>query len=170
MGDTLRIGAHESVTIVRSDPECLQLEARYDPHGTAPPRHFHPHHDERFEVVEGELSVDLGRDSERFGPGAGFEVRRGIVHRMWNDGDVPVLLRWWSTPAGQAESWFRGLAALQQASVDARKPGLELLAFATHAAAHRDTFRLVLGNSPLLGTVLVGGLGGIGRLLGRSVR
>lgn len=170
MGDTLKIGAHESVTIVRSDAECLQLEARYDPHGNPPPQHIHPRHDERFEVVEGELSVDLGRDRERFGPGTGFEVPRGTVHRMWNDGDVPVVVRWWSTPAMQAESWFRGLAALQQATADAGKSGPDLLAFATHAARHRDSFRLVLGNSPVLGSVFVTCLGGIGRLLGRSVR
>ncbi len=170
MGDTLKIGAHESVTIVRSDAECLELEARYEAHGNPPPQHFHPSHDERFEVVQGELSVDLGRDSERFGAGDTFEVPHGTVHRMWNGGEEPVLVRWWSTPAMQAESWFRGLAALQQATADAGKSGPDLLAFATHAAGHRDSFRLVLNNSPLLGTVFVGCLGGIGRLLGRSVR
>ncbi|MFC7623377.1 cupin domain-containing protein [Microlunatus sp. GCM10028923] len=169
MGDTLRIGAHEAVTIRRSDPDCLELEARYEPHGSPPPAHFHPGHDERFEVVEGRLSVDLGGTNESYEAGAGFAIPRGTVHRMWNGGAEPVVVHWWSTPALQAESWFRGLAALQQSAAAAGSSRPDLLAFAAHAAGHRDTFRLVLGNSPLLGSLFVGCLGGIGRLLGRSV-
>lgn len=167
MSEELKIGGHETVTVVRSDAECLQLEARYEPHGAPPPHHFHPNHDERFEVVEGDLSVDLDQRSEVFGPGSEFQVPRGAVHRMWNGGDVAVVVRWWSTPANQAESWFRGLAALQRSAGAAGKSRPDLLAFAAHAAGHRDTFRLVLGNSPLLGAAFVGCLGGIGRLLGR---
>ncbi|GAB3752971.1 cupin domain-containing protein [Microlunatus parietis] len=167
MGDTLRIGAHEAVTIRRSDPDCLELEARYEPHGSPPPAHFHPAHDERFEVVAGRLSVELGGINESYEAGAGFGIPRGTVHRMWNSGGAPAVVRWWSTPAMQAESWFRGLAALQRSAAAAGKARPDLLAFAAHAAGHRDTFRLVLGNSTLLGAVFVGCLGGIGRLLGR---
>lgn len=169
MGDTLRIGAHEAVTIRRSDADCLELEARYEPHGAPPPAHFHPGHDERFEVVEGILTVDRDGRSEQYEPGAEFAIPRGTVHRMWNGGETPVVVRWWSTPAMQAESWFRGLAALQRAAAAAGRSRPDLLAFAAHAAGHRDTFRLVLGNSALLGSLLVGCLGGLGRLLGRSV-
>lgn len=167
MGRSLQIGAHETVTIIRSDQECLELEARYAPDGSPPPAHFHPGHDERFEVRAGELSVDLGPRSERFGKGTEFEVPRGTVHRMWNAGAEPVVIRWWSTPAKNAESWFRGLAELQRDAADSAKGRPDLLAFAAHAAAHRDTFRLVLNGSRLLGSLFVGCLGGIGTLLGR---
>lgn len=43
----------QSVTIVRSDAECLELEVRYEPHGNLSHQHFNPNHDERFEVVQG---------------------------------------------------------------------------------------------------------------------
>jgi quercetin dioxygenase-like cupin family protein len=58
MGETLKITPTESIEILSSDQEALLLEATYLP-GKPPPKHFHPEQDEHFEVLEGEVRVDL---------------------------------------------------------------------------------------------------------------
>jgi quercetin dioxygenase-like cupin family protein len=58
MGETLKITPTESIEILSSDQEALLLEATYLP-GKPPPKHLHPEQDEHFEVLEGEVRVDL---------------------------------------------------------------------------------------------------------------
>jgi quercetin dioxygenase-like cupin family protein len=58
MGETLKITLTESIEILSSDQEALLLEATYLP-GKPPPKHLHPEQDEHFEVLEGEVRVDL---------------------------------------------------------------------------------------------------------------
>ena len=45
--------------------------------------HFHKHdrEDEYFQVMEGELHIDLEGSSVALGPGQGYMVPRGVVHR-----------------------------------------------------------------------------------------
>jgi mannose-6-phosphate isomerase-like protein (cupin superfamily) len=45
--------------------------------------HFHKHdlEDEYFQVMEGELTIDLEGSSVKLSPGQGFVVPRGVTHR-----------------------------------------------------------------------------------------
>lgn len=45
--------------------------------------HFHKHdlEDEYFQVMEGEFFIDLEGSTVKLGPGQGFMVPRGVVHR-----------------------------------------------------------------------------------------
>jgi hypothetical protein len=56
MRETLKLGPHDSLEIVSSTPEALEVEASYRPGGSPPPAHLHPAQDERFEVLEGSVS------------------------------------------------------------------------------------------------------------------
>ena len=42
MGDVLKLGPHDSLEIVSSTAEALEVEASYRPLGSPPPAHFHP--------------------------------------------------------------------------------------------------------------------------------
>lgn len=169
MADTVSISAHESLEIVSSTPERLDVVATYLPHGTPPPRHRHPMQTESFEVTAGTLQVELGGVSRTVAAGESFEVPAGTLHRMWNGGDEPTTARWVTEPRLRTEEWFGGLHALNERSAVHGKDGPDVLGFAAHAAGHRDVFRPVLvAGSAGVTRVLIAVLGGIGRLLGRQ--
>lgn len=169
MADTVSMSAHESLEIVSSTPERLEVVATYLPHGTPPPRHRHPAQTESFDVTAGTLQVELDGAARTVATGESFEVPAGTLHRMWNGGDVPTTARWVTEPRLQTEEWFRGLDTLNKRSAARGMDGPDVLGFAAHAAGHRDVFRPVLvAGSAGLTQVLIAVLGGIGRLLGRQ--
>lgn len=165
----LRIGSG-TFRVVRADADCFELEATYAPHGSPPPRHLHPRHDEHFEIRSGTLTVDLGDGVVEYGAGQSFDVRRGTPHRMWNANDQPVQLRWRNTPALRCESYFRGLTELYETAARRGRDSPDPLALAAHAHRHRDLFQLVTAGSPLLGRALIAVLGTLRRLVERVRR
>ena len=90
MGTTLKLTPIQSVTVVRSEPELLEVETEYAPQGIAPPKHFHPEQDERFEVLEGSLRVNVDGEERDLAAGEAIEIPRKAVHQMWNPGDEPA--------------------------------------------------------------------------------
>jgi len=73
MSDTLKLTPTESVTVRRSDPELLEVEATYGSAGKQPPKHFHPEQDVAGQpepVVRGLLAITavFGR-MRGYGPG-----------------------------------------------------------------------------------------------------
>src|SRR4051812_29490178 len=111
MSETLKLGPHDSLEIVSSDAEAFEVLATYRPGGSPPPAHFHPAQDERFEVLEGAVSVRVDGEERELPDGSAIEIGRGQVHQMWNPGTEPARVRWLTTPAGRTEQWFRTLDA-----------------------------------------------------------
>jgi len=94
-------------------------------------------------VLAGTLTVELGGEVRRYAAGEGFDVSRGTVHRMSNDGSEPTRVRWTTSPAGRTLDWFRDLEATQR-----RVGGSKLkraAAFPPLLYKYRDTFRLARG-------------------------
>jgi quercetin dioxygenase-like cupin family protein len=60
--------------------------------------HVHRSFTERFEVVEGEIGVQLGRDRHRLGPGQDLQVPAGVPHRFFNATDTRARFRVELTP------------------------------------------------------------------------
>ena len=162
----LRIGSG-TYRVVRSDADCLELEATYAPHGSPPPRHLHPGHDEHFEIRSGALKVDLGQGAVDVRAGESFDVPRGTPHLMWNPGDEPAEVVWRNTPALRCEAYFRGLAELHEEAARRGHPSPDPLALAAHAQRYRELFQLVTAGSPLLGRAVISVLGTLGRLAER---
>lgn len=107
-GEAIKLGESQSLRIVTSTPGALELEATWAPGGKPPPRHYHPQQDERFEVLAGELTIEVGGDPPRvLRPGDILEVPKGVAHRMWNHGAEPTKARWRITPALRTEEMFR---------------------------------------------------------------
>jgi quercetin dioxygenase-like cupin family protein len=98
-GNTLRL--------VRITAELLEMEATYSGEGAMPPPHFHPSQDERFEVLEGAVTVVVDGESRRHEAGEAFDVPAGTVHQMGGDGQARV--RWEVRPALRTADLFEAL-------------------------------------------------------------
>lgn len=136
----LRISPTQTLEVLRSDREVFEVETTYAPGGVEPPAHYHPHHDEHFEILAGTVHAVVDGSAIDLAAGEHLQVRRGQVHAFWNVAQEPARVRWTSRPATQVDSWFTGLAALV---ATAMQTGQDIApdAFAAHLAAHRDTFR-----------------------------
>lgn len=108
MGDThLRLGEHQKLRIVSSTPDQLTIESTWQASDQKPPSHYHPNQDERFEILEGEVTVELGRDPARsLRAGDTLDVPRGTPHRMWNAGPETARALWHVTPAMRTGEMF----------------------------------------------------------------
>ena len=109
ISDTLHIGIHEDLTVIRADADVFEIEATYRPHGSSPSPHLHPGQDEHLAVLDGALHVVLGRQARELAAGQELTILRGHVHRMWNQGSQAARVCWTTTPALGTEQWFRGL-------------------------------------------------------------
>jgi mannose-6-phosphate isomerase-like protein (cupin superfamily) len=109
VGDTYRLREDESVTIRALAPERLELDARWGPGHRPPPKHSHPSQGEHFEVLEGELTVEAGRERRVLRVGDEFDVARQTVHRMWNAGDAPARATWTVSPALRTAEMFEAM-------------------------------------------------------------
>lgn len=163
IGETLRLTPSESVTILASTAQALEVEATYGAGGKPPPKHLHPAQDEHFEVLEGSLRVRAGDEQRVLREGETIEILRETPHQMWNPGEAQARVRWQTRPAGRTESWFRDIDALNRAA-GGGMPGP--LAFAAVVAEYGDTFRLAVRPQPVVGGALAG-LAFVARLLGR---
>src|SRR5512143_3633106 len=74
------------------------------------PRHIHYEQDERFYVVEGEDTMDGGRERFRLKPGDSAVGPRKVPHVWAFVGDGLGRLLGTITPAGQLEAFFRATA------------------------------------------------------------
>ena len=130
--DTMRLSEAQTVRVVSSGPEVLQLESTWAPGPNRPPKHWHPRQVEFFEVLAGELTVELGDLPPRvLQEGEVLDIPARTPHRMWNAGPAEARALWRVTPALRTEEMFRfmsgGTGGLR---------GLRL------AWAFRDEFRL----------------------------
>jgi mannose-6-phosphate isomerase-like protein (cupin superfamily) len=156
---TLYLTPQESVHIREHSSDVLEVEGRWAPNASAPPKHFHPEQDEAFEVLEGVVRARIDGVERSFTAGESFAVPRGAVHQLWNPGDGPARAIWRTTPAGRTAQWFEDLASL--GGTDGLPGPLALGAYLTE---YSDVIRLA-GPQPLLRPLLAT-LGAIGRLRG----
>lgn len=161
----LKLTPIESVEIRSSNTEELEVLVTYL-HGDPPPKHFHPEQDERFEVTEGTVRVELDGEVRDLGPGDSLEIPRGAAHRLWNPEGKPARAIWQTFPAGRTLQWFRALDALHREGRTGKDGQPGPLAFGVMLSEYRDVFRLA-GPDLLLRPAL-GVLGALGRARGYS--
>lgn len=144
MATTLKLTSSESVTLVESRPELLEVEGSYDPSVHPPPPHLHPTQDERFEVLEGSLRTRVGGVERDLGVGDQLDIRRRTPHQIWNPNPEPARVTWQTRPGGRTEEWFRALDRLQnQGKVD--RDGMpRRLSMLPLLLRYRDVFRLAI--------------------------
>jgi quercetin dioxygenase-like cupin family protein len=91
----------------RVDPEALVMEASYSGEAGMPPMHLHPSQTERFEVLEGSMSTNIGNEERVYETGESFEVPAGTPHQM--AAQEPTRMRWEVTPALRTAEFFERL-------------------------------------------------------------
>jgi quercetin dioxygenase-like cupin family protein len=65
---------------------CLIVATKVPPGVAGPPRHRHPS-DQTYFVVQGELSIELGQQTEVAKARSAVFIPAGLPHHNWNDGD-----------------------------------------------------------------------------------
>ena len=165
MGETLKLTDSESVEIVGSGAQSLEVEATYGPSGTAPPKHLHPAQDESFRVIEGRIRAVAGEQHRELEAGDELEIPRGVAHQMWNPYEEPARVSWTTSPAGRTADWFRAVDALVRRGRAGGVGGA--LSFGALLDEYDDTFRLAVGPAAVVG-VAVKALGFAGRLTGHG--
>lgn len=167
-GDVFTLHDGERVTVrtpaAETNGELLEVEAEWAPLEHRPPVHFHPAQTERFEVREGELSVEVEGATHVLRTGDSFDIPRGAVHKMWNSGETTTRASWQVRPALRTEEFFATVHGLRASGHRNRAGMLTPLAAGAVLAEYRDEFRVPIPG-PLQRPVLAV-LGALARVRG----
>jgi quercetin dioxygenase-like cupin family protein len=166
---TYKLTPSEAVTVRRREPDVLEVEGSYGPHGKPPPAHFHPDQDEHFEVLEGVLRTKVDGTERLLEQGDVLDIPSGTPHQMWNDSDEPARVRWETKPAGRTEEWFRSIDSLYEDGTVKEDGRASPLAFGVLLKEYSDVFRLAVGPEPLTKPI-VSLLAALGRVRGYRPR
>ena len=130
-------------TAEETDGAFILFEDRM-PRGKTTPLHTHPHEDETFIVLEGEILVHVEGNEHRVGPGGVAVVARGARHAFLVTSEMARILAL-QTP-GSGEAFYRDASEPSTDETDAeRPPDLDLL----RAAAERNPSCIeILGPPP----------------------
>jgi mannose-6-phosphate isomerase-like protein (cupin superfamily) len=96
-------------TAATTDGAYFEFDAVGKGRGVVAQPHVHVRQTEHFEVIEGELRLDVGGRSHRLGPGEKMTVAPGARHRQRNAGPSRVRIR--HEPAGESEAFFARLSS-----------------------------------------------------------
>jgi mannose-6-phosphate isomerase-like protein (cupin superfamily) len=95
------------------DGDILRVEVWAEP-GSAVPDHFHPRLEERWEVVEGEVTFRVAGDERPAGPGDRLVAPVGVRHSFENTGSKPSYLRVEVEPPLMLQEFLEEAAALNR--------------------------------------------------------
>lgn len=97
----------------------------------APPEHLHLREEERFAVLEGEMTVQANGQETVVPVGGVYVVEPGVAHTWWNSGTGPLRVHTEFRPAGNMQSFFEtfcGLAQEGRADANGQPPLLQIAA------------------------------------------
>lgn len=84
----------------------LRMEVVASAGAASPPRHVHRQSEERFEILDGEVTVLIGKESRLLRPGDTCRIPPGQAHTWHNSGDQPARMLVEFTPPGGTRSFF----------------------------------------------------------------
>jgi quercetin dioxygenase-like cupin family protein len=146
-GDTLTNPATgEVIRFVRAAAdtggEYVLIEVVVEPNGAVAAAHVHPYQTETFEILEGEVTFKLGKQTIVAQAGQTIRVVPGVAHKFWNDGETDARFRTEVRPALQFESLIETMFALANDGKTNRKGLPNPLRLAVIANHHFDDVRL----------------------------
>lgn len=125
-----RFAAASQQTQYCYDGETLRFEDVIAGDDPGPPMHFHPKQIERFQVLDGSMSIRLEGQQRLLAAGDSIEIAAGQVHSFHTKGSAGVRLLIELAPAGEMEAFFKGLA---RAKREGRYPLLQIAVMYTSA-------------------------------------
>jgi mannose-6-phosphate isomerase-like protein (cupin superfamily) len=152
-------------TSAQTDGESVLVETIVRPDGFVAAAHVHPNQAERFEILEGLVTLRIGRDELVVGPGDVTVVSPGTPHRFRNAGDTDARFLCEIRPALQFESLIETMFTLAAEGKTNRRGFPNPLRLAVIARAHFDTVRLPFPPDGVQRAALAVGAP-VGRLLG----
>ncbi|HEX6710827.1 MAG TPA: cupin domain-containing protein [Rubrobacter sp.] len=152
-------------TAEETDGTLLEVEAVYTkPSPSRPPTHYHPAQEERFEVLSGEVRVQVGGEARTLREGETLVIPAGTRHEMWAEAEG-VRVNWQTRPAMKTETFFETVWGLSRDGMTGSNGTPNLLQAAVIAQAYANEFRLA--RPPwLMQRVLFAMLARLGRLFG----
>jgi mannose-6-phosphate isomerase-like protein (cupin superfamily) len=130
-GDVFELNDGEKVLVrtasADSGGQLLEVEAEWVPKSHRPLPHFHPSQDEHFEILDGEVTVKLGKEQRVLRAGDSVDIPRGTVHTFANTGSTVARAKWQVRPAQRTEFMFETVHRLREAGHGA-SGGLDLVA------------------------------------------
>ena len=149
--------------IMRNGEVWLELKGSLPPRREGPPLHIHFLEDEEGHVASGTLTGIVDGRRITIGPGESGTLPRGLPHRWWNEGDVPLVFTGYAHPLIDVDRYIQAVFEILNASPEGR-PSLFYMAHAT--LRHRRTQAVLLMPLPIQ-AVLFRVVVAIGTLLGR---
>jgi mannose-6-phosphate isomerase-like protein (cupin superfamily) len=95
--------------------EALRVEIWTDPGGGVLAEHLHPALEERYEILEGEVTFHVDGKARRAGAGERLVVAPGVRHSFQNTGEQPAQLVVEADPALRLRESIEDGAALMRA-------------------------------------------------------
>jgi quercetin dioxygenase-like cupin family protein len=130
--------------------DVLRVEIWTDPGGGVLAEHVHPALEERYEILEGEVTFHVDGKPHRAGAGERLVVAPGVRHSFQNTGEQPVHLVVEADPALRLRESIEDGAALMRAESfsesGAPRSVRALIEAAAVAQRYRDT--VVLSSPP----------------------
>ena len=118
-GDTLTMPDGTSFSIVESAADSggkrIEFEISMAPGALGPPKHFHPRQEERWEALEGTISVYVKDGWRDLREGDSVTIPVGQAHTIKNRSDRTVRVRDSHSPALDFEDYIRTLHRLARA-------------------------------------------------------
>lgn len=99
-------------TAYDNNGERLVFELLLNPGSTVPMKHIHTEQDEIFEVISGEVNIEVGKKQRQLKPGDNALMPKKIPHRWWNQSSEKALLTVTFIPAHNTEDFFVEMFAL----------------------------------------------------------
>jgi mannose-6-phosphate isomerase-like protein (cupin superfamily) len=132
------------------DGDVLRIEIHTEPEGGVLADHVHPRLEERYEVLQGEVTFRVDRKPVVAGPGAKVVVAPGVRHSFQNTGTDTARLAVEAAPALRLRESIEDGAALTQTekfSADGKPRSVRALAEAA-ALARRYRETVILSSPP----------------------
>ena len=148
-----------------TDGRYMQSETRVRPGGAVSVEHRHPGCSERFEVLEGELTVKLDGETRVLTAGEQVTIPPGAAHHYANASDEDVVFRFDVWPAARFEQMVVTLFALGMEGRTDAKGAPSPLQMAVILDEYGDVLELV-GPPRWLQRIAIPLLARIGRLRG----
>lgn len=155
------------VTTQESAGERIVVEFENEPDDIGPPYHCHPHQQEEYEVLEGELTLKVDGKEHLLRSGETLLVPPGTPHCFWNASQQRVRFTSEHQPA---LGWERFITTIYDLDYDGKcndnalpRP---LQLFTT--IAHRSGEEYLVGPPRFAQKLLAATLGWLGQLLGLS--
>ena len=120
----------------------LEMETTYRSASTPPIPHYHPHQDEHFTVIKGELTLMTGRKMMVLKEGEQIRIPRGQHHAMWNASSSPTIVNWKVSPALETENLLEIVMGLSAAGKVNRKGMPSILQMSILAPRFSKVYRI----------------------------